>query len=310
MKIIYNCEQGIKDNVALTFGNFDGVHLGHKFAISTLKKVAQERGLPSAVLTFEPHPSTVLFSRNNFRLIDQEQKKELISSHGIDYLYIINFSRGFSEVSCDDFISEILIDKYGAKHIIVGENCTFGHKRLGDISTLEKYSEMYGYFLTKLEPLIIDGEVCSSSSIRECLQKGEIEVANKLLGRPYQVSGIVTKGACRGREIGFPTINIPIEDYMIKPKLGTYYAKVAFSENSSSWLYGVVNIGMRPTFKDLKKPIVEMHIFDFNENVYNVKVDIQLLKFIRAEKKFHSINELTKQIDRDIMKAYQLKINL
>lgn len=310
MKIIYNCEQGIKANVALTFGNFDGVHLGHKFAISTLRETAQEKGLSSAVLTFEPHPSTVLSDRKNFRLIDQEQKKELISSYDIDYLYIIDFNEGFAKVSCDDFISKILVDRYGAKYITVGKNCTFGHKQLGNISTLEKYSEMYGYSLTKLEPLIIDGEICSSSSIRECLQKGEIEVANKLLGRPYQVSGIVTKGACRGREIGFPTINIPIEDYMIKPKLGTYYAKVAFSENSSSWLYGVVNIGMRPTFKDLKKPIVEMHIFDFNENVYNFKVDIQLLKFIRAEKKFHSINELTKQIDHDIMKAYQLKINL
>ncbi|KLT21729.1 riboflavin biosynthesis protein RibF [Wolbachia endosymbiont of Armadillidium vulgare str. wVulC] len=310
MKVIYNCEQRIEDNLALTFGNFDGVHLGHKFAISTLKKIAQEKGLPSAVLTFEPHPSTVLSSRNNFRLIDQEQKKELICSHGIDYLYIINFNEGFAQVSCDDFISKILVDRYSAKHITVGESCTFGHKRLGSILTLEKYSETYGYSLTKLEPLIVDGEICSSSSIREHLQKGEIEVANKLLGRLYQVSGVVTKGACRGREIGFPTINIPLEDYMIKPKFGTYYAKVALSENSANWLYGVVNIGMRPTFKDLKKPIVEMHIFDFNENVYNLKVDIQLLKFIRPEKKFHSINELTKQIDRDILKAYQLKINL
>ncbi|WP_353287450.1 riboflavin biosynthesis protein RibF [Wolbachia endosymbiont (group B) of Gerris lacustris] len=310
MKIIYDCEQRIEDNVALTFGNFDGVHLGHKFTISTLKKIAQEKGLPSAVLTFEPHPSTVLSDRKNFRLIDQEQKKELIGNHGIDYLYVVDFNKGFAQVSCDDFISKILVEKYGAKHIAVGENCTFGHKRLGNISTLEKYSETYGYSLTKLELLIIDGKICSSSSIRECLQKGEIEVANKLLGRPYQVSGIVTKDACRGREIGFPTINIPIEDYMIKPKFGTYYAKVAFPESSTSWLYGVVNIGMRPTFKDLKKPIVEMHIFDFNENVYNFKVDIQLLKFIRPEKKFHSINELTKQIDCDILKAYQLKINL
>lgn len=284
MKIIYNCEQGIENNIALTFGNFDGIHLGHEFAISTLKKVAQERGLPSAVLTFEPHPSTVLFGRNNFRLIDQEQKKELISSYGIDYLYIINFNRGFSEISCDDFISEILIDKYGAKHIIVGENCTFGHKRLGNILTLEKYSEIYGYSLTKLEPLTIDGKICSSSSIREYVQRGEIEIANKLLGRPYQVSGVVTKGACRGREIGFPTINIPIEDCMIKPKFGTYYARVTFPDSNPNWLYGVVNIGMRPTFKDLKKPIIEMHIFDFDEDVYSHKVNIQLLKFIRSEK--------------------------
>ncbi len=148
------------------------------------------------------------------------------------------------------------------------------------------------------------------------MQKGKIEIANKLLGRSYQVSGTVIKGALRGREIGFPTINIPIEDYMIKPKFGTYYAKVAFtsldvipardagiyrsqcqsnettegfakgsfSDSDPNWLYGVVNIGMRPTFKDLKKPIVEMHIFDFNEDIYDCKVNIQLLKFIRSEK--------------------------
>ncbi|MGL9689285.1 MAG: riboflavin biosynthesis protein RibF [Wolbachia sp.] len=310
MKIIYNCEQEIKNNVALTFGNFDGVHLGHELAISTLKKVAQERGLPSAILTFEPHPSTVLFGRNNFRLINQERKKELISSYGIDHLYIINFNEGFSQISCNDFISKILIGKYSAKHIVVGESCTFGHKRLGNTSTLRKYSETYGYSLTELEPLIIDGEICSSSSIRKYLQKGEIEIANKLLSRPYQVSGIVIKGACRGREIGFPTINIPIENCMIKPKFGTYYAKAAFSDNSPNWLYGVVNIGMRPTFKDLKKPIVEMHIFDFNKDVYDYKVNIQLLKFIRSEKRFHSIDELIKQINYDILEAYQLRTNL
>ncbi|MFP3035857.1 MAG: riboflavin biosynthesis protein RibF [Wolbachia sp.] len=310
MKIIYDYEQGIENTVVLTFGNFDGVHLGHELAISTLKKVAQERRLPSAILTFEPHPSIILFGRNNFRLINQERKKELISSYGIDYLYIINFNEGFSQISCNDFISKILIGRYSAKHIVIGESCTFGHKRLGNTSTLREHSKTYGYSLTELEPLIIDGKVCSSSSIREYLQKGETGIANKLLGRPYQVSGIVTKGKCRGREIGFPTINIPIEDCMIKPKFGTYYAKAAFSENNPNWLYGVVNIGMRPTFKDLKKPIVEMHIFDFNKDVYDYKVNIQLLKFIRSEKRFHSVDELTKQINYDILEAYQLRTNL
>ncbi|NSM56434.1 riboflavin biosynthesis protein RibF [Wolbachia endosymbiont of Atemnus politus] len=310
MKIVYDFDQGIENNVALTFGNFDGVHLGHGFAISTLKRTAQERRLPSAILTFEPHPLTILSNRNNFRLINQERKKELISSYGIDYLYSIDFNKDFAQVSCDDFISNILIGRYNAKHIVVGESCTFGHKRLGNTLTLRKYSETYGYSLTRLEPLIIDGEICSSSSIREYLQKGEIEIANKLLGRPYQVSGVVTKGACRGREIGFPTINIPIEDCMIKPKFGTYYARALFLDSRVNWLYGVVNIGMRPTFKDLKRPIIEMHIFDFNKDVYNRKVNIQLLKFIRSEKRFHSIDELTKQINHDIFEAYQLRTDL
>ncbi|MDD9331801.1 MAG: riboflavin biosynthesis protein RibF, partial [Wolbachia sp.] len=257
-----------------------------------------------------PHPSTVLFNKNNFKLIDLEQKKELISGYGIDYLYIINFNKDFSQIGCDDFISEILIDRYGVKHIVVGENCTFGHKRLGNISTLQKYSEVYGYSLTELEPLVIDNEVCSSSLIREYLQSEGIKIANKLLGRPYQVSGVVTRGACRGREIGFPTINIPIGDCMIKPKFGTYYARMTFSDDNQNLLYGVVNIGMRPTFNDIKKPIMEMHIFDFNKDLYDHKVKIQLLKFIRSEKKFHSVDELIKQVNYDIFNIYKLKEDL
>ncbi|QKX00776.1 riboflavin biosynthesis protein RibF [Wolbachia endosymbiont of Dipetalonema caudispina] len=310
MKVIYDYKQEVKSNVALTFGNFDGVHLGHEFAISSLKKAAQKKKLSSAILTFEPHPSIVLSNKNNFRLINQEYKKELISNYDIDYLYVINFNKSFAQISFDDFISKVLIAKYSVKHIVVGENCTFGYNQLGNTLILKKCFEIYGYSLDKLKPLMIDGKICSSSLIRKYIQKGEIETANKMLGRPYQVSGIVTKGAYRGRKIGFPTINITIEDCMIKPKFGTYYAKATFSNTNSNWLYGVVNIGMRPTFKDLKKPIVEMHIFDFNENAYERKVNIQLLKFIRPEKKFHSINELTKQINRDILKTYQLKVNL
>lgn len=309
MKIIYARDEKIKSDTALTFGNFDGVHLGHKFAISKTKEIAAEKGIASAVLTFEPHPSTVLHNKSNFRLIDQEQKKEIISSYNIDYLYIIDFNKDFSEISCDDFISKVLINQCSAKHIIVGTNCTFGHKRLGTISTLEEHSKLYGYSLTKLEPLTIDSQICSSSLIREHIQRGEIEFANKLLDRPYQISGNVTKGACRGREIGFPTINIPIEDSMIKPKFGTYYAKVTFT-GSQEWLYGVVNIGMRPTFKDLKKPILEMYIFDFDKDMYNYRADIQLLKFIRSEKRFHSVKELTNQIESDILSVSKLKTNL
>jgi len=299
-----------KAGIVITFGNFDGIHLGHRFAIFTVKQMSQKMGLPSAVLTFEPHPSSVLFNKNHFKLIDQEHKARLISSHGIDYLYIIGFDKGFSQISCDEFIGEILVDKYNVKHIVVGKNCTFGNKRLGNISTLRKYSDVYGYSLTELEPLMIDDKICSSSLIREYLQSGELEAANRLLGMPYQISGVVIKGACRGRKIGFPTINIPIEDCMIKVKFGTYYAKIAFSNYGQDWLYGVVNIGMRPTFKDLKKPIIEMHIFDFNKDLYDHKVKIQLLQFIRSEKKFHSIDELKEQINYDIMKACKLKTNL
>lgn len=299
-----------KTGIILTFGNFDGVHLGHKLAISTVKKISQETRLPSAVLTFEPHPSSVLFKKNNFKLIDQEQKANLIASHGIDYLYIINFDKGFSEISCDEFISKILVEKYNVRCIVVGKNCTFGCKQSGNISTLRKYSNMYGYSINELDPLMVGDEICSSSLIREYLQNGELNAANRLLGMPYQVSGVVTKGALRGKEIGFPTINIPIEDCMIKPKFGTYYARIAFSNYGQDWLYGVVNVGMRPTFKDLKKPIMEMHIFDFNKDLYSHKVRIQFLQFIRSEKKFHSVDELKKQINCDIIKAYELKTSL
>ncbi|WFW29781.1 MAG: riboflavin biosynthesis protein RibF [Wolbachia endosymbiont of Menacanthus eurysternus] len=312
MKIIYDHfdhKYKINSGVVLTFGNFDGLHLGHELIISTVKSIAVKRKLPSVILTFEPHP-LVLFGKNNFKLINQKQKRELISSCGVDYLYIIDFNESFSKINCSDFITKILIDRCNTKHIVVGKSCTFGYNRFGNVLTLREYCKT-GYSLTELEPLIIEGKICSSSLIRKYLQEGKTEIANKLLGKPYQVSGIVTKGACRGREIGFPTINIPIEDYMIKPKFGTYYAKAAFFDINLNCLYdGVANIGIRPTLKDLKKPIVEMHIFDFSEDVYGYKADVQLLKFIRSEKRFHSIDELTKQINCDVIKAYQLRTNL
>ncbi|MDN5247616.1 MAG: riboflavin biosynthesis protein RibF [Wolbachia endosymbiont of Tyrophagus putrescentiae] len=289
----------------LTFGNFDGVHLGHKFILSTVNKISQETGLPSAIITFEPHPSTVLFNRKNFRLIDQEYKTELISRCGINSLHVIDFDKGFSQVSCSDFISKILIGQYNAKHIVVGKNCTFGNKRVGNISTLQQYSSVYGYSLVELEPLVIDNEACSSSLIREYLQSGKVDAANKLLGRPYQILGIVKQGARRGREIGSPTINIPIENYMIKPKFGTYYATMTCDDQN--WLHGVVNIGMRPTFKDLQDPIAEMHILDFNKDLYGQMVKIQLLQFMRSERKFCGVDELKEQINCDIIEAYRLK---
>ncbi|MBV0899530.1 MAG: bifunctional riboflavin kinase/FAD synthetase [Wolbachia endosymbiont of Fragariocoptes setiger] len=296
-----------KNGVVLTFGNFDGIHLGHKLAISITKKISQEMNISSAVLTFEPHTSSVLSKKNHFRLIDHNHKVEMINDAGIDYLYIIDFDKSFSQLNYNDFISEILVKSYNVKHIVVGKNCTFGYKKLGNTFTLKEYAMLYDYTVTELDPLVIDNEVCSSSLIRDHLRCGKIDIANKFLGRPYQISGIVVKGACRGTEIGFPTINILIEDCMIKPKFGTYYARITYK---MEWFYGVVNIGMRPTFQDLKRPILEMYIFNFNKNLYGSNVKIELLSFIRPEKKFFSVNELKKQINSDIVKAHQLEGSL
>ncbi|UWI83346.1 riboflavin biosynthesis protein RibF [Wolbachia endosymbiont of Howardula sp.] len=305
MKVIDNYDQERQyTNIVVTFGNFDGVHLGHQYILSTLKKISRDKGLPSGVLTFEPHPATILFNRKDFRIMNQEQKENLISHYDIDYLYIIHFTKVFSQIKYQDFLSEILIKRYHAQHIIVGEDCTFGHKKLGNILALKQYMKNHEYSLNILPPLIMNQEICSSSLIRNYIRIGEIDIANKLLGRPYQISGIVMKGACRGRIIGFPTINIAIQEEMIKPKFGTYYAKVIYCNHS---LYGVVNVGMRPTCQDLTAPIIEMHILDFNQNIYNDTVYIQFLKFIRSEKKFSALDQLIQQIQDDIIKVRQLK---
>lgn len=305
MEVIYGYKEYKSKEVALAFGNFDGIHLGHSRVISTVKNLSIEKGIPSAVLTFEPHPASVLLSKKDFRLTDVKQKIELIENYDIDYLYVINFDQNFAKTTPECFIQKVLVNNCKAKYIVTGHECVFGYKRLGSLKLIKDFAVTCGYQVIELNSLAIeDSTVCSSSLIRECLTCGNVELANKLLGRSYCISSTVVRGVGRGRKIGFPTINLNIDDDVIKPKFGVYFARMM---QNDSCFYGLVNIGIRPTFEDFKKPILEMYIFDFNDNLYDDLVKVELLKFLRSEKKFSGVEELKAQINSDVIGARKLK---
>ena len=302
MKIIYDYpDQKSNVNSVLAFGNFDGVHLGHQLIINTVKNIAFKENLASIIITFDPHPSEYLRNKRNFLLLDLEQKISLLQDCGIDCLYIINFDENFSRLSPDAFIKDVLVDSCNVKCIVTGHSCFFGHRCLGNMDLLHYYSAVYNYEVVKVNPVLIDNVLCSSSFIRECLSQGQIDFANKVLGRLYQINGKVVKGLARGRLIGFPTVNISIEHILV-PRIGVYSARIRIGDNSI-WLNGIVNIGLRPTFNDIGFPILEMHIFDFNDDIYDQFVAIQLLEFIRPECKFDTVEQLKQQIENDVSKV-------
>ncbi|QGR02882.1 bifunctional riboflavin kinase/FAD synthetase [Ehrlichia ruminantium] len=305
MKIIYGYSKyESKVNTAIAFGNFDGVHLGHRAIIDTIQSIATKENLASAVVTFEPHPLMYLQNKCGFLLLDFEQKIKLLECCGIDYLYVISFNKRFSELSPEAFIKDVLVDSYGMKRIVTGHNCSFGYACSGNIDLLYYYSIVYGYKVKTLDPLFVDNILCSSSIVREYLSAGKVKLANRILGRPYQINGKVMRGLARGRIIGFPTVNINIEHILV-PKFGVYAASIEVN-NNGLWLYGIVNIGLRPTFNDIVFPILEMHVFDFDDDIYDQSVAIRLLEFIRPECKFNDIDKLKQQISNDIIQVKQI----
>ena len=300
MEVLYGYEG--KEAVVLTFGNFDGIHLGHVRIFSELTQRAAQLSLPSAVLTFSPHTAAFLKQRKNFLLVDFEQKVKLIEACGVDYLYIVEFGQAFARLSPHAFIHDVLVSGCMARHIVVGRDCVFGHKCAGDLKLLELHAAACRYGVTGVLQYVVAGHVCSSSRIRECLQLGDVETANLLLGRRHVISGKVLKGRGRGKLIGFPTLNLSI-DHTVPPKNGVYHARVRF--DSDDWLPGIVNIGTRPTFAEGARPLLEMHIFDFDKDVYGEWANVELISFLRPERKFHDTDQLIQQIAQDISHVKQ-----
>ena len=295
MELLHGCS--CAKDVVLAFGNFDGVHKGHAHVFSEVKRVAAQQGLAAAVLTFQPHPAVFLKCRENFLLCDFEQKVQLISEHGMDYLCVADFDAEFSKMSPEQFIRDVLVKNCKVKYVVVGENCVFGHKCAGNLGLLRRYSGHCGYEVASVRQFVIDGGVCSSSAIRELLLMGDVERASKLLGRNHAVRGKVVRGCARGRTIGFPTLNLSL-DNLVLPRKGVYKSRVSI--DGGEWLQGVANVGARPTFSDGERTILEMHIFDFDEDLYGRFVTVELLGFVRPEQKFLGIEQLVEQIGRDI----------
>ena len=293
-------------NAVITIGNFDGVHIGHQALFHEVIEMAETVGGTSIAMTFEPHPIRVLKQNGHPPLITlYEQKAELINRTGIDVLICVPFSKSFADLSADQFIRELLVKKIGMKAIVVGEDYSFGKNREGNIDLLKSYGPDLGFEVIvarwiKMSKGFTDR--ISSTKIRELVMDGHMAEAEKMLGRNYQIRGIVVTGRDRGAKVlGIPTANINLHDELC-PKTGIYAVTV---ECGGSKHNGVANIGYSPTFED-HEFTVEVHILDFNDNIYGEKIRVNFIKRIRDEIKFSNIQELIDQIQKDIAAAREI----
>jgi riboflavin kinase / FMN adenylyltransferase len=305
IKHIDNIEKPYK-NAVITIGNFDGVHIGHQALFHEVVEKAESLDGTSIVMTFEPHPVRVLKQNGHLPLITlYEQKVELIENSGVDVLICVPFTKEFAAISAKEFVEDILIKSIGMKAIVVGKDYTFGKNREGDINLLKTYAKNLGF-----EVIVADwiqtskngpGRI-SSTRTRELVMAGKVDEAQKLLGRYYQLRGIVTAGRNRGgRLLGFPTANINLHDELC-PKNGVYAVTV---DCMGKTFQGVANIGYSPTFDDHVFS-VEVHILDFNENIYGQNIRVNFVQRIRDEEKFSNISELSDEIKKDIVKARRI----
>ena len=285
----------------ILIGNFDGLHLGHQKLFRLAKKFKNKYSLKIGVLTFEPMPK-MFFNKSlrNFRISNQKQKISLLKNFDVDFIILKKFDKEFSKIKSINFIKNILSSKLKAKFIFVSNNFRFGNKREGNVRQLIKYESFCKYKIIKPKPLIKRKKIISSSLIRNLIQSGKLNQANKFLSRKWSIVGKVLKGRQLGKKIGFPTANIDVKDYIIA-KPGVYAVSVK-KKNSIKLIKGIANLGYRPTFNQ-KKILLEVHLFNFSGNLYNKYLTVNFLKFIRKEKKFKNIGQLQKQIKIDLLRA-------
>ena len=291
-------------NSIILIGNFDGVHLGHQKLFLLAKKYKKKYSSKIGVLTFEPMPK-MFFNKQlkNFRISSLNQKIKTLKNLKIDFIISKKFDRKFSKTKSITFIKEILVKKLRPKFIFVSNNFRFGNKREGDVRQLIKFETIGGYKVVKPGPLLINKRIASSTLIRNLLQKGHLEKANKILNRNWSIQGKVQKGRQLGKKIGFPTANIDIKDYVLA-NTGVYAVRAKVI-GKKSYLKGIANLGYRPTFNG-KKILLEVHLFNFSENLYNKYLTVEFKKFIRKEKKFKNVDQLKKQIKIDLLKAKKI----
>ncbi|TDR24682.1 bifunctional riboflavin kinase/FAD synthetase [Flavobacterium cheniae] len=281
----------------ITIGTYDGVHLGHKSILEKMKNATLENIYESVVLTFFPHPRMVLQQDSSIKLLNTiDEKATLLEKFGIDNLIIHPFDEAFSNLTAEEFVKEILVDKLNIHKIIIGHDHRFGKNRSADINDLISFGKKYDFEVEQISAKEIDEIAISSTKIRKALLEGNIKLANEYLGYPYFISGKVIEGKKIGRTIGFPTANILLsENYKLLPKNGVYVVS-SFIKNELR--YGMMNIGNNPTLGENEQSI-EVHLFELNKDIYNENLRISILEHIREEHKFNSITELQVQLEKD-----------
>lgn len=286
-----------KNKSILTLGTFDGVHLGHQELLKKLKKASENCDCETVVLTFYPHPRMVLKQDNEIKLLNTlEEKIELLEQNEVQNLIIHPFDQTFSELSPLDFVEKILVNQLNIKKIIIGYDHKFGKNRAADIHDLILFGKQFNFEVEQISAEEINNITVSSTKIRNAISEGNIEIANAYLGYQYSISGTIIEGKKIGRTIGFPTANLNVENInKLIPKKGSYIIKCVIDKRE---IYGMLNIGKNPTVQGNKESI-EVHLFNFNEDIYHKNVTIYFLKRIRDEQKFNSLEELKNQLQLD-----------
>ena len=287
---------------AVTIGNFDGIHLGHQQVLKQLKTIADKDALCSTVIIFEPQPIEFFApDKAPKRLSRFHEKIAYLKSQKIDYLLCLKFDQSFSELSSEQFVEDLLVNRLSTHHLVIGDDFRFGKNRSGDFESLKGYGKQYNFKVDNTETLLFDDVRVSSTRIRDCIQNDDFTLATALLGRPYSLSGKVSHGQKLGRQLGFPTINIKMGSKTLIVK-GIFAVMVKGIDNRV--LQGVASLGTRPTVNGVDS-ILEVYILDFNQDVYGYSVEVDFLHRIRDEKKFNSLEELTVNIKQDIVLAKQ-----
>lgn len=281
----------------LTLGTFDGVHIGHKKILERLTQNTENGKYESLVLTFFPHPRMVLQEKSEIKLLNTiSEKSKLLEKSGIENLVIHPFNESFSRLTAEEFVHSILVNQFHIQKIIIGHDHRFGRNRTANIDNLIAFGAEYGFEVEQISAQEIQDVSVSSTKIRKALQDGNMSLANEYLGYAFFLTGEVVKGKQLGRTIGFPTANIQIkEDYKLIPKNGVYAVKTFIGQKE---VFGMMNIGFNPTVNGQKQTI-EVNLFDFDADIYGEKLEISLLKYLREEQKFGSVDLLKEQLNQD-----------
>lgn len=280
-------------NLSIALGYFDGVHLGHRAVINSAVNFAKENNLKSAVITFKDHPCCFFYGVCPKYILTREQRREKLASSGIDYLYELDFDEKLSSLSAQEYLENILVKYFTPKSISTGFNHHFGAQKSGTPEFLRNNSKKYGYEYFEIPPQKIDGEIISSTAIRNYLQNGQIEKANKMLKDNFAITGIVVEGQKLGRKLGFKTANLIYPPELIELPFGVY-------ETNTQYGKGITNFGIRPTVSSTQKPVAETHILNFAKDIYGEKINVEFVRMLRKEQKFNSVDELKQQIAKDI----------
>ena len=296
----------LEQGSVVTVGEYDGVHRGHRTIVSEMHRLAAERGCATAVVTFDRHPATIVRPESApLLLCDLDHKLELLAETGVDYTLVVEFTPEQAEVPAEVFARQVLVDCLQARAVVVGADFHFGKGRRGNVETLGVVGEEFGYEVLGL-PLVKhltgEGEVISSTSIRAALSDGDVEKAHRLLGRPFEVRGVVTPGDRRGLTIGFPTANIPTTSDLQVPADGVYAAW--YIREDGKEYPAAVNIGKRPTFyDDADKSLIEAHLIGFRGDLYGESAKVRFVRRLRGERKFEGIEPLKEQLAKDVADA-------